>query len=37
MFVQAVNHLKYALVLSPGNEVVTGGHPGLAEKALEGE
>ena len=36
MFVQAVNHLKYALVLSPGNEVVTG-HSGLAEKALEGE
>ncbi|MDM8536349.1 tetratricopeptide repeat protein [Desulfobacterales bacterium HSG17] len=36
MFVQAVNHLKYALVLSPGNEVVVG-HLGLAEKAMERE
>ena len=36
IFAQAVNHLKYALVLSPGNEVVVG-HLALAEKAMEKE
>ncbi len=34
MFVQAVNHFKYALEFSPDNEVVAG-HLALAEKALE--
>lgn len=34
MFIQAVNHFKHALVLSPGNAVVLG-HLDLAEKALE--
>ncbi len=36
MFAQAVNHFKYALVLSPGNVVVLE-HLDLAEKALESE
>ena len=34
MFAQAVNYFKYALVLSPGHEVILG-HLALAEKALE--